>query len=705
VQTMVDAEYAGVLFTEHPSNAGSMMIELVAGLGDDLVSGRATPKGFAYGRLTHDLLQDEEPPIDLQGLINLAVKAETLFGCAQDIEWAYAGGEFYLLQARNVTASTSRREDQVGIREAERGRLVALAKKSLEVEGSELLGMNELSELLPRPTPMSLAMMNALWAPGGSVDLACRSFGIGYNALQESPSLVEGAFGTLWINCKEMGRRESDVSLLVAFRMARGAEMISSRFREEILPAIERNTRWIEWSQLEKRSGPELVSLFEELRTRFLTETYVEAERINIAADVYMGGARRRLEREDLDPAEYLSHMPVTVVSEAFELLPAIRRGEATVSDFLVHYGHRAPHDFELSEPRYRENHAAVTELSDLTAGSILHESEHDSQASVPSGRLTALEVQRARDFQALKEEAKHGALREYAALRRILLALGHVSELGEDIFWLEPDELQLIEFDSKAVVPRELLECIELRQRRFQAFADLDLPSTITIQNLERMNLTGTGPALDRERDGGELQGLHVAGAHDVVGLVRKLDCAADLSTFKTGEILVTRFTDPSWTAVFPRAGGLVTEVGGWLSHAAIQAREYGLSCIVGAEGARDAFETGDLVRLATDGSVELLSNRRRHERQQLEGKRGYTVEVAVRGQVLKANLIDLSKAGAGLQVSEGALELEESVEFRGLNRAPLSARVVRRGENGDIGIQFDRELDEIPDALETVA
>jgi pyruvate,water dikinase len=71
----------------------------------------------------------------------------------------------------------------------------------------------------------------------------------------------------------------------------------------------------------------------------------------------------------------------------------------------------------------------------------------------------------------------------------------------------------------------------------------------------------------------------------------------------------LVARFTDPTWSTVFPIAGGLVTEVGGWLSHAAIQAREYDLACIVDVAGAGRHLRTGDVVRLGLDGNVERIA------------------------------------------------------------------------------------------------
>jgi YidC/Oxa1 family membrane protein insertase len=103
VQAMVPAEYAGVLFTEHPGISGSSAVELVAGLGDELVSGRVDPMSFRFGRATGKRIGDRTPPIDLAPLLELGREVEALFGRPQDIEWAYARGRFHLLQARDIT--------------------------------------------------------------------------------------------------------------------------------------------------------------------------------------------------------------------------------------------------------------------------------------------------------------------------------------------------------------------------------------------------------------------------------------------------------------------------------------------------------------------------------------------------------------------------------------------------------------------------
>jgi pyruvate,water dikinase len=80
----------------------------------------------------------------------------------------------------------------------------------------------------------------------------------------------------------------------------------------------------------------------------------------------------------------------------------------------------------------------------------------------------------------------------------------------------------------------------------------------------------------------------------------------AADL---QPGDILVTTFTDPSWTPLFVSIKGLVTEVGGLMTHGAVIAREYGLPAVVGVEHATTLIKDGQQIRVhGSEGYVELL-------------------------------------------------------------------------------------------------
>jgi phosphohistidine swiveling domain-containing protein len=218
--------------------------------------------------------------------------------------------------------------------------------------------------------------------------------------------------------------------------------------------------------------------------------------------------------------------------------------------------------------------------------------------------------VERACRLQVLKEDAKHYALVDLALARRAVSELSSRLGLEGDAVWsLEPGDVSRLvrSSDGAAILPVDLRIKMAKAERLQEVLEGIDLPTRLTPRDIEGLGREGLQFELPAAEALG-LRGSRVAGAEDVVGLVRVCTCVEDLDDFKAGEILVTRFTDPSWSAVFGTAGGLVTEVGGWLSHAAILAREKNLPAIVGVPCVLRALETGMRVRLGTDGLVEIL-------------------------------------------------------------------------------------------------
>lgn len=688
VQAMVPADFAGVLFTEHPACAGACAVELVPGLGEALVSGRADPISVRLGRLTGRPLGDTRAPIDLEPLFRLGREVETLFGRPQDVEWAHANGRFHLLQARDVTRRAIDGTSATALRERERARLLALAAGAGADE--VVFAQNELSELLPRPTPYSLSWMGALWDHGGSTDLTCREFGLPYDVLPDSPPFVVGVFGTTFVDPREALRRlPSGPGALASFRLSRAADQIERAWREDHLPKYLREARLREALDLTQLAFKELVELHAETTRRILTETYLEAERVNVAADFYFKSAVRALEKHGLDPARHLAHLPETVVHQAMSRLAAAGRGETDLSAFQKLFGHRAPQDFELSQPRYAESPKVVRGMMARAAAPARR--HQDAELEPITKKVLALSVERARRFQALKEEAKHHALRDFAFLRALLLEIGERLEAGHDVFLLTHTEIaRLADPAFRAdVVPGLLRE----RALERAAFESVSLSGSLTVHQLETLELEGAN-ASNALRSGEALRGLRVSGSGDVVGRARNLTSSDEIEHFRTGEILIARFTDPTWTPVFPRARGIVTEVGGWLSHAAILARECDITAIVGVRGALANIATGDLVSLGADGTVTKLAERRAEERVRIE----VTVALQREKEELPARLGDVSDHGALVLVPGHSLEIGEQFVLHCVEvDRRVEATVVRNGTPGVYGVRFRHESNDV--------
>jgi pyruvate,water dikinase len=226
---------------------------------------------------------------------------------------------------------------------------------------------------------------------------------------------------------------------------------------------------------------------------------------------------------------------------------------------------------------------------------------------TLPDGEAKAEEakrtIDRIRTFIGYREYPKYHIISRYFVYKQALLdEAGRLVRAGvlrerEDIFYLTFGELH-------DVVRTNQLDDQLIRQRKdeFRSYAALTPPRVITSDGEV---VTGT-----YRRDGvpaGALTGLPVS-AGTAEGRARViLDMAeADL---EAGDILVTAYTDPSWTPAFVAVKGLVTEVGGLMTHGAVIAREYGLPAVVGVEQATRLIRDGQRIRVhGTDGYVEIL-------------------------------------------------------------------------------------------------
>ena len=227
---------------------------------------------------------------------------------------------------------------------------------------------------------------------------------------------------------------------------------------------------------------------------------------------------------------------------------------------------------------------------------------------ALPNGEQKAEEVERmidrVRTFAGYREYPKYGIVSRYFIYKQALLeeagrlVRGGVLSEKEDIFYLTFRELQ-------DVVRTRHVDAELIRQRKdeFRSHQALTPPRV----------LTSDGEALNGSygRDDlppGALVALPVS-AGIVEGRARVILNLAE-AELEPGDILVTAFTDPSWTPLFVAIKALVTEVGGLMTHGAVIAREYGLPAVVGVEQATRLIRDGQRIRVnGTDGYVEILS------------------------------------------------------------------------------------------------
>jgi pyruvate,water dikinase len=207
------------------------------------------------------------------------------------------------------------------------------------------------------------------------------------------------------------------------------------------------------------------------------------------------------------------------------------------------------------------------------------------------------------RNFIGYREYPKYGIVSRYFIYKQALLAEAeHLVEANvihekEDIYYLSFEEMREVVRTHKLDY-----EVIDERKNEQRLFERLTPPRVITSDGeivagkYKRENL----PA-------GAIVGLPVS-AGIVEGRARVILNLEDADV-EEGDILVTVFTDPSWTPLFVSIKGLVTEVGGLTTHGAVIAREYGLPAIVGVENATKLIKDGQRIRVyGTEGYVEVL-------------------------------------------------------------------------------------------------
>jgi rhodanese-related sulfurtransferase/membrane protein insertase Oxa1/YidC/SpoIIIJ/phosphohistidine swiveling domain-containing protein len=599
IQRMVDAEYSGVLFTRDPSACGLAMVEMVSGTAENLVSGTVRPQSFRFGRVTWMPFGKDNAPIDLAPLLALGDRAEQLFGRPQDIEWTWRDGGFYLVQSRDITRQIAGDAETVAMQD-DLARALELAKGGQPDE--IVFAKNELSEMLPRPTPLSLSLMEALWAAGGSVDRAARELGLTYR-VDEGRAYLATILGRLYVNKREERARALVIGPMAIRRLLRSAGRIERDFREVFLPQFFDDIRIANVADFEQLPTAELVTEVRRLHDRFVYDTHVAVDVVNISAGVFLDRARKVLSAGAIEPSAILGHIPETCEHRAIgETATAPAKSRRWL--LLKHFGHRAVLDYELAEPRFSED---INTLSRMIAGR--------THVGVPANRETpalsksqARLVDIARRFQTLKEDAKHHSLGELAVLRRAILTLDRRFGLEGRSFYLSFDELVSIDGSNAAelcaIAQGREAEALLLRKSH-------SLGSSLTARDLEAAS---AGDVHDAHAEPGVIRGTRVSGSRLIEGRARVIseddaEAGNPMEKFRDGDIIVATMINPAWLPYFSRAGGFVSEVGGWLSHPAILAREYDVPMIVGTHGIGNIAD-GSVLRLHLDGRIEIVTS-----------------------------------------------------------------------------------------------
>ena len=325
------------------------------------------------------------------------------------------------------------------------------------------------------------------------------------------------------------------------------------------------------------------------------------------------------------DVVAFLQHVEDEGVLDELPKLAGGREAQDAIRGWLDKYGMRCVGEIDITRPRWSERPTTLVpmilgNIRNFAPGAGERRFEQGRQEArereqellkrlraLPDGEQKAAEAKQmidcVRTFIGYREYPKYGMVSRYFVYKQALLndaerlVQAHVLREKEDIFYLALQELHDVVRTNQADD-----QLIRRRKDAFRSYEALTPPRVLTSD--------GEAVAGSYRRDGlpaGALVGLPVS-AGTVEGRARViLDMAeADL---EAGDILVTAATDPSWTPLFVAIKGLVTEVGGLMTHGAVIAREYGLPAVVGVERATRLIRDRQRIRVhGTDGYVEIL-------------------------------------------------------------------------------------------------
>lgn len=685
VQALIPAEAAGVLFTADPvtGQRDHLIINAAWGLGETVVGGLVTPDMVRVDKRTDAILLrqtaekctmtvrtpggtiEQVVPEALQNtpvlsdeqvtlLTHLGIRIEQLYGGPMDIEWAFADGQFAILQARPITALPE-----------------PPAPDWILPDPKGKYARMSIAELVPDPlSPMFMSL--GLPAMGKSI------FKVMDELVQLSPEALPEDWmvainGYLYYS---LNFTPKQWWLIITQMLPRTFEMMRTGilyWQDIALPLYNRTTaRWNN-QELERLSAKELLQGINELVEVFsqhLATLMISTMGPSAGSEGLFTLVYEKLIKRPGDPsaptflmgfdsipiqadknlydlaswcrkqpalADYLTGVTTAQIRTKTTTLPppAAITGDiwqewlARIHDHLERFGYSI-YDMDFTKPLPMDDPKPILETLKLF---IRDESKnpHRRQQAYTEQREKAVQEMFGR-LKGIKrwafEKSLHWAqtqapMREngiaeiglgYPILRRIFMELGSrltatgTIEQPEDIYWLDYSELEAaVAAQEKGVSVPERILAIAERKALWQAQKKLTplagLPS--------KTKFFGVGVEKMVSFRSADEQTNTIVGTGTSPGLVTAPACVIqsteDFSQMRPGDVLVATITTPAWTPLFLLASAVVTDIGGPLSHGSIVAREYGIPAVLGTGNATRRIHTGQ--RITVNGSAGIVT------------------------------------------------------------------------------------------------
>ncbi|MEK8128823.1 phosphoenolpyruvate synthase [Paenibacillus filicis] len=594
-------------------------------------------------------------------LASIGRQIEAYMGCPQDIEWCLAHDTFYIVQSRPITTLYPIPEAN----DQENHVYVSVGHQQMMTDPIKPLGLS--FYLLTTRAPMRKAggrlfvdVTPMLASPAGRETLV--------NTLGHSDPLIKDALTTLIERENFITLLPHDLNETSPNPSHKGVSSAGLQAPIDNDPAIV--AELIKSSQasieelkhsIQTKSGSDLFDfiledmqqlkkiLFDPQSTRVIMTAMDASSWINENMKEWLGEKNAADTLSQSVPGNITSEMGLALldVADVIRPYPEViaylqqvtddnllddlvkleggREAQAAICDYLSKYGMRCAGEIDMTRTRWSEKPAILVPMILGHIKSFEPHASHrkfeqgrqeawnkeqellDRLKRLPDGEQKAKETKQRidliRNFSGYREYPKYGMINRYFAYKQALLKeaeqlvqAGIIHE-KEDIFYLTFEELH-------EVVSTHKLDdqIISARKETYKCYEKLTPPRV----------MTSDGEIIAGKYNREHLPAEAIAGLAVSSGVIEgraRVILNLEAADLEEGDILVTAFTDPSWTPLFVSIKGLVTEVGGLMTHGAVIAREYGLPAVVGVENATKLIKDGQRIRLhGTEGYIEIL-------------------------------------------------------------------------------------------------
>lgn len=633
IQEMVDPIYSGVALSKNPVTGGDeVVVEAIKGEGSRLVQGGLTPLRWVnkWGYWLEKADYADMPFFLIERIVEEIRYIVKRLKHPVDMEWVFDGSELYWVQMRPITALNNR---NVYSNYIPREMLAGIIKPLIYsvniplINGVWIRLLSEITgDLGIKPEDLAKLFYYRVYFNMGVLGDIFKSLGLPAESVEMLMGLIPRGSGRMAI--KPSWKTFSRLPWILTFlndkwwfgrKMQRALAGYTEKIKaipynnlmdlspRDLVASIDQHFRLLQEVAYFNVVGPLMMMMYNQVVINRLAKAGLDINNFDLTENMP--------ELASYDPANYLRELHWEFHSLPKEIQDRIRAitcpehldlkgAEAFshhISNFIERFGHLSDNGNDFSIRPWRETPEMVLKM--VLDFDPAPEERHqkirlDELAGYKQlGIFFKLFYHRAREFRLLREQVSMLYTYGYGLFRYYYLALGEqfvnrgILEHKDDIFYLTKQQVQDL---AENLSPKDLHGIIEQHKADIKRYENIPLPTVIYGDE--------TPPISDGSQD--TLIGVPASIGY-YTGSVRIVTGIHDFSKVKDGDVLVIPYSEVSWSPLFARAGAVVAESGGLLSHSSIIAREYGIPAVVSANG---AMKLRDNMCVSVDGQKGIV-------------------------------------------------------------------------------------------------